>query len=109
MEAVTADAFLVELLWQRVAVGDFGMAAVKGRVEAGDLRKLRLSLQQGADGAEIVRLMERRERREGLKPLDNGIVDEDRGAVVGAAMNHAMTDGDGQASDLCAQKLHHLA
>ena len=109
MKSVAANALLVELLGKRVAVGDFGMAAMKGRVEAGDLRQLRLPLQQGADGAEIVRLMERRERREGLEPLENGIVDEDRGAIVGAAMNHAMTDRDGQASDLCAQELHDLA
>ena len=67
VKAVAADAFLVEALGQRVAVGNFGMAAMKCRVEAGDLRKLRLSLQQSADGAEIVRLMERRERREGLQ------------------------------------------
>ena len=109
MKAVAAHAFLVEALWQRVTVGNFGMAAVKCRVEAGDLRKLRLSLQQSADGAEIVRLMERRKGRKGLKPIDNGIVDEDRRAVVGAAMHHAMTDRDRQASDLCAQELHHLA
>ena len=44
VETVTADAFLVEAFGQSVAVGNFGMAAMKRRIEAGDLRKLRLPL-----------------------------------------------------------------
>ena len=104
VEAVSPDAFLIELIRQRVAVGDFGMAAVKAGVEACDLRQLRLPLQQGADRAEIVRLVERRKRGEGLKPLDHGSVDQSWGAVVGAAMHHAVADGDGQRSDLGAQE-----
>ena len=94
VKSVAAHAFLVEALWQRVAVGNFGMAAMKRRVEAGDLRKLRLSLQQRADRAEIVRLMERRERRESLKPLEHNIVDESRLAEVRAAMHYTMTHRD---------------
>ena len=67
VETVTADAFLVEPFGQSVAVGDFGMAAMKRRIEASDLRKLRLPLPKRANGAEIVRLVEWSERRESLK------------------------------------------
>ena len=108
MKSIAADAFLVEVLWQRVAVGNFGVTAMKRSIEAGDLRKLRLSLQQSADGAEIVRLMQRCKRCEGLKPLERDIVDEKRLAEVRTAMHHTMTDRDRQASNLCAQELYHL-
>src|SRR5262245_22157245 len=85
------------------------MAAVKGSVEAGDLGKLRLSLHQRADWPEIVRLVEGCERAEGLKALDHGGVDQNRSAVVRAAVHHAMANGDGQRSNLGAEKLHDLA
>ena len=94
VKSVAADAFLVEALRQRVAVGNFGMAAMKRRIEAGDLRKLRLSLQQRADRAKIVRLMERRKRRESLKPLEHNIVDEVGSLKVRAAMHYTMTHRD---------------
>ena len=66
---------------------------VKRCVEAGHLGKLRLPLQQGSDRPEIVRLVEWSERRESLQPLDHGVVDEDRLAVVRATMHHTMADG----------------
>src|SRR5262249_7313060 len=109
VKAVAADALLVEPLGQRVAVGDLWMAPMEGGVEAGDLGELRLPLQQGSDRAEIVRLMERRQPWQGLKPLDHSIVDKDRRAVVWTAMHHAVANRDGQASDLGAQELNDLA
>src|SRR5262249_6548357 len=109
VKAVAADALLVEPLGQRVAVGDLWMAAMEGGVEAGDLGELRLPLQQGSDGAEIVRLMEWRKRRKSLESLDHGCVDQNRRTVIRTAMHHAVSDRDGQASDLGAQELNDLA
>src|SRR4029077_19168190 len=86
MEAVAAHAVLIELVWQSIAVGDLGMAAMKRGVEAGDLRQLWLSMPQRADGSEIVGRVKRGKRREGLKSLQHGIADEDRLAVIRPAM-----------------------
>src|SRR4029077_9322288 len=105
---VTADALLVERFGQSIAVGNFGMAAMERCIEAGDLRKPRLPRPERANGAEIVRLVEWSERRESLKPLDHGVVDEDRLAVVRTAMHHTMADSNRQAAYLGAQEFHDL-
>ena len=109
METVTADAFLVELFGQSVAVGNFGMAAMKRRIEAGDLRKLRLPLPERLIGPRLFGWWSGASGAKACEPLDHGVVDEDRLAVVGTAMHHAMADRDRQASDLCAQELHDLS
>src|SRR5262249_26721745 len=109
MKAVTANAVSIELLRQRVAVCNLRMAAVKGRVETGHLRESRLPLQQSADRAEIVRLMEGCERRKSLELLDHGCVDQNRRAVIRTAMHHAVSDCHGQCSDLGAEKFDQLA
>ena len=106
MKSVAADANLVELFRQGVAVGNVWVTAVKGRVETGDLRELRLSLPERADGTEIVRLVK---RGEGLKPLKYRIVDQDRLAIVRPAMHETMADGRRQSSDLGAQEFYDLA
>ena len=109
MESVAADALLVELFGQGVAVGNVWVTAVKGRVETGDLRELRLSLPERADGTEIVRLVKRGKRREGLKPLKYRIVDQDRLAIVRPAMHDPVAYRRRQRSNLFAQELYDFA
>ena len=62
VEAVAADALVVERARQGVAVGVRGVAAVEGGVEAGDLRHVRVDLHREADRREVVRLVQRRQR-----------------------------------------------
>ena len=56
------------------------MAAVEGGVEAGDLRHARKGRPRRLDAAEIMRLVQRRERNERGKRLQNIVVDDDRRA-----------------------------
>jgi hypothetical protein len=63
MEPIAAHALPMELLGDRVAIGQLGMSAVERRVEAGDLQQGRLPFEQHLDRCEIVGLMQRSERR----------------------------------------------
>jgi hypothetical protein len=63
MESLAAYAFSIELLGNRVVVGNLGMAAVECGVEASNLQQARPSVEQHSDRAEVVGLMQRRERR----------------------------------------------
>ena len=94
MEAVTTHAAVGDRLGQRKGLGDGRLAAVKRRVEAGDLRQRWRTLHQRPDRREIVRLVQRRKRNELLERADHGRVDADRLAVFEPAMNHAVADGD---------------
>ena len=63
MKAVAPDALVVELMRDGVVVGDRVMVAMKRGVEAGDLRQCRKIGEQRADRRQIVRLVQRRQRR----------------------------------------------
>src|SRR5262245_22081605 len=80
------------------------MITVKGRIEAGDLEKLRLPRPHRADRGEIVRLMQRRKRRICIKTLQHGLGDDRRGAIVGAAMHDTVPYGSGKLADMLAQE-----
>ena len=58
VEAVAADALVVEAARQREPVGELGMAAVKSGIEACHLRQVGLDRGDRADAGEIVRLMQ---------------------------------------------------
>ena len=75
VEAVAADAVVVEPARQGEPVGELGMAAVEGGIEAGDLRQVGLDRGDRADAGEIVRLMQRRERTERLEPGEHRRID----------------------------------
>ena len=47
------------------------MASVESGIEAGNLQQVRLSLQDRADRAKVVGLMERCERNETFEPVDD--------------------------------------
>ena len=105
MEAVAAYSFLVQPLRDCEAVGDLRVVPVKGRIEAGNLKELRLSLQNRADRGQVVRLVEGREGNQALQPSDDFRSDGDRFAVVGTAVNDAMAHRSRQPStDLLPQE-----
>ena len=94
VEAVAADAVVVEPARQGEPVGELGMAAVEGGIEAGDLRQLGLDRGDRADAGEIVRLMQRRQRAERLEPGEHRRIDAHRRRVVDAAMHHPVADAE---------------
>jgi hypothetical protein len=57
VEPVAPNALLVELIGYRVAVRDVVMAAMKGRIEAGNLRELWKARKNRFDRREIMRLV----------------------------------------------------
>ena len=63
VESVTPNALGVELMRNRIVVCDRFMRAVKRGVETGHLRQLRKIGQQRADRRQIMRLMQRSQRR----------------------------------------------
>ena len=67
VESVALHAAATEIARQRHDLGDRRLAAMKARVETGDLRHARQSLGHGIDCGEVVRLMERRERHQGAE------------------------------------------
>ena len=62
VKAVAADALGVEMLGDRVVVGDGGVLAMEGRIEARDLGQPRPVRHHRPDRRQIVRLVQRRER-----------------------------------------------
>ena len=60
METVAPHTFVIEPGWYGEVVGQGAMAAVKGRVEASDLRQIRPVVKKGPDGSKIVWLVQRR-------------------------------------------------
>ena len=77
VESVAAYAFRVELLGKRIAVGNLGMAAMEGGIEAGNLQ------QAAAAAAEIARIGPRllgwcsgASGAKRFKPIEHGVVDE---------------------------------
>ena len=102
MEAVAAHALLVERLGNCEPVGDLGVEAVEGGVEAGHLRQVGAAGPDRADGGQVVRLVQGCQRDEALEPRQHVVVDQDRGGEVGAAMDHPVADGERR----CAQMLH---
>ena len=67
MEAVAPNPSSCSCSRYGIAVGEIGMAAVKGGVEAGHLRQVGPQLHQGADRGEIVGLVQGCQRNEALK------------------------------------------
>ena len=92
MEPVAADAFGVETLRDRVMVRDRTVAAMEGGIKASNLRHVGPICEQCPNGSEIVRLVQRCQRIVLLEPRQHVVIDQDRLAVVRAAMNNTMTD-----------------
>ena len=93
MKSITPDPFIVQAEGYGVVVRDLVVIAVKGRVEAGDLRQCGKSGKQSADWRQIMRLMQGRERSEMLQTRDHAMIDQHGPVVIGTAMHDAMADG----------------
>src|SRR5437762_7620428 len=78
-------------------------------VEAGDLRKLRQSLEQRTYRRQVVRLMQRSERYVFLERADHGHIDAHGLRVFEAAMDDAMSDTDEpMLGELVAEKIDEM-
>ena len=93
MKAKAPQAPLVIGARQRVGVVDEGVAAMKRRVETHHLRHARKRPVGGLDAGEVMRLVQRRERRQRLEFGDQRRVDDGRLRVIRSAMHHAVADG----------------
>ena len=94
MKPISPDPFIVESAGYGIAIREFVMAAVKGSIEACDLREGRKSGKKRADRRQIMRLMQRRERRETLEARDHAMVDQHGPVVIRSAMHDPVTDGE---------------
>ena len=92
VEAVAAYPLFRELTRQREQLRQFRLAAMEGGVEAGHLRQSRLQPLERADGVEVVRLVQGRERNQLGEFCQIRFIEQDRLAVMLAAMDHAVTD-----------------
>ena len=71
MKAVSLHAGRADLARQRHELRDRRLAAMEAGVEAGDLRHAGQPLRDRFDGRQIVRLMERRQRHQRPKLVEN--------------------------------------
>ena len=94
VEAVAADALVVEPARQGEPVGELGMAAVESGIEAGHLRQVGLDRGDRADAGEIVRLMQWRQRTQRLQLGEHSRIDANRRGVVDPAMHHPVADAE---------------
>src|SRR5437763_1964261 len=94
MKPVTPDPLLMQTARDGIVVGDRVVAAMKGGVEASDLRKSGEIDLQRADRRQVVGLMQRRKCREPLKTRDHAMVDQYRAIVIGTAMDDPMADSE---------------
>ena len=94
MKSVAADSLVVQPARYGVVVRDLVVVAVKGRVEAGDLRQRGKIGEQGADRRQIVGLMQRRECREPLQTRDHAMVDQHGPIIIRTAVHDPMADGE---------------
>lgn len=93
MKSVPSDTLIEKLARQRVSVVDPRVGAVKGRVEARHLKRLRKRLLRRTDPGKVMRLVERRKRAQACKSGENSLVEHDGLAELGAAMHDPVADG----------------
>ena len=92
VKSVASDPLVVQPAGNGVVVRNFVMVAVKGRVEAGDLRQSGEIDQQRANWRQIVGLMQRRKRREPLQMRNHAMINQYGTIVIGTAMDDPMAD-----------------
>ena|ERR1700686_3166771 len=94
MKSVTPDPLIVKLARNGVVVSDLVVVAMKGGVEAGDLRQSREIGEQRTNRRQVVGLMQRRERGKPLQTCDHTMVDHHGTIVIGTTMDDPMADGE---------------
>ena len=93
MEAVAPHAALAHLARQGEQARDVGLGLMEGRVETGNLRHPRQAAAHDPDRLQVMGLMQRRERHQRLKRLEDGFVDQHRAGKGRAAMDDPVPDG----------------
>ena len=74
MEAIAAHAFFVEMLGNRIMIGETAMIAMKCGIKTCDLRQVRIIFEKRAYRCQIVGLMQRSERNVTLQFFNNFVV-----------------------------------
>src|ERR1700742_3725335 len=92
METITPYAILRVFSGNGERLGNRGLATVEGRIKTDDLRQIRMRVVNRLDRREIVRLMQRRERDQRRKLLDDFTRYEDRCRIFGTAVNDPVSD-----------------
>src|ERR1700722_14258782 len=92
MKTVTPDAFLRVFSGNGERLGNRGLAAMEGRIKTGDLRQIRMRVTNRPERQKIVRLVQRRQRDECCKLLDQFIRYEQRRGIFGTAVNGPVSD-----------------
>ena len=78
MEAVATHPLREERLGDRIAVGDLRMAPMKGRIETGNLKQARLTVENDADRGEVVGLVQGCQRSKQLELAQDRSTDDRR-------------------------------
>ncbi len=93
MEAETPQPALMIGPRQRVSLVDEIVAAVKGGVETGDLRRKGKDFARRVDAGHVVRLMQRRQRLQVSELFQHAFVDDRRRGIVHASVHDSVADG----------------
>jgi hypothetical protein len=109
MEPVSTHPLTMKAIGNGVPLGDFSVPPMERGIEASHLRQLGTAGANGAYRREIVRLVERGQRRQTLESIQHGIIDHRRPAIIVAAMDHPMADRPRQrAAQLLREPDHEL-
>ena len=100
MKSVAPHALLVQRVGDGEAVRHRRMAAMECGIEAGDLRHSGKPLPQTLQHIQRGRIVQRRQRRDRLDPIERGVIGQHRAIEVGAAVHDAVPER----SDLSGQR-----
>ena len=78
--------------WKRESLGEMRLSLVKCRIEAGYLRNVRRFGHDRLDRRQIVRLVKRSERHQGLQRAHDVVIDDDRLRVRDTPVDDPMAD-----------------
>ena len=93
MKPVSPKRRVAQIAGKRELGRDGRHGAVERRIEAADLRQVRLCPGDGVDGCQITGLVQRRQRYQGIKRSQHLRVDAHRSDKARAAVDDPMPDG----------------
>jgi hypothetical protein len=93
VEAITHHALIMQGTRQCEAPRQGILAGMEGGIEGGRLRQPRTQPRDGADQAQVLRLVQRRQRGQRLQLILDAGIQQHRFGQVQAAVDDAMTDG----------------
>ena len=92
VKSIASHTLGIQRQWNREMIGQCAVAAMKRRIETGDLRKVREAGQDRSDRRQIVGLVKRRQRNVAFQSRQHVLIDPNRPVVVRAAVYDAMPD-----------------